>query len=76
MANRITIKGSVPAESWADVFRCFVSQGVRLIPKKLKLGIDFELLFADGQNVKADDPAVKAMEEAARQLGLEMEIEE
>jgi hypothetical protein len=76
MATRITINGSVPAESWADVFRCFVSQGVRLNPKKLKLGIDFELLFADGQNVKADDPAVKAMEEAARQLGLDIEIQE
>ncbi len=76
MANRITIKGSVPAESWADVFRCFVSQSVRLNPKKLKLGIDFELVFDDEQKVKLDESSVKAMKEAARQLGLKMEVEE
>ncbi|MCU0784170.1 MAG: DUF499 domain-containing protein [Verrucomicrobia bacterium] len=75
-AKRITISGSVPAESWSDVFRCFVNPGVRLNPKKLKLGIDFELVFDDGQKVKLDEPSIKAMKEAARQLGLEMEVEE
>ena len=75
-AKRIAISGSVPAESWSDVFRCFVNPGVRLNPKKLKLGVDFELVFDDEQKVKLDEPSIKAMKEAARQLGLDMEVEE
>ena len=75
-AKRITINGSVPAESWADVFKCFVGPAARMNPKKLKLGIDFELVFDDGQKVKLDEPAITMMKEAARQLGLDIAIEE
>jgi hypothetical protein len=75
-AKRITIKGEVPVESWADVFRSFVGPGARLNPKKLKLGIDFELVFDEGQQVKLDEPSIKAMQEAARQLGLEIKFPE
>jgi hypothetical protein len=53
-----------------------VNPGVRLNPKKLKLGVDFELVFDDEQKVKLDEPSIKAMKEAARQLGLDMEVEE
>ena len=60
------------AENWPDVFRCFVAPGVRLNLRKLQLGIDFQFETQDGQPLNLDDPAVKAMIESARQLGLEL----
>jgi hypothetical protein len=73
--KKIVVSGSVPLESWSDLFRCFVNPAARLNPKKLGLGVEIELVFGDDQNVKADDAAVKGMKEAARQLGLEMDVE-
>jgi hypothetical protein len=43
--------------------------------KRLRLGIDFELETQDGQPLDENDPTLKAMKEAARQLGLELEEE-
>jgi hypothetical protein len=73
--KKITISGSVPIESWAELFRCFVKPSNDLNPKKLKLGVDFELVFDDEQNVGSDSPSIRAMKEAARQLGLEINIQ-
>ena len=38
--------------------------------KKLRLGINFELVSQDDQPIEEGNQALKAMEEAARQLGL------
>jgi len=69
--RRVTIKGSVPAESWGDVFRCFVGPAARMGLKRLRLGIDFCLETPDGQPLAEDDPKLKAIRESVRQLGLE-----
>jgi hypothetical protein len=74
--KKITITGTVPIESWHELFRCFVKPSADLKPRKLKLGIDFELVFGDDQNVRADSPVIRAMKEAARQLGLEIDVPE
>jgi len=74
--KKIVISGSVPLESWSGVFRCFRSPGARMNPKKLGLGVEIEVAFGDDQNVKADDASVKGMKEAARQLGLEIDVQE
>ncbi len=71
--RRITIKGDVPAEIWSDVFRAFVGPGARMNLKVLKLGIDFEMETQDSQPLDESDPVLKAIEEAARQLGLPLE---
>jgi hypothetical protein len=71
--RRIAIKGDVPAESWSDVFRAFVVPGARMNLKVLKLGINFEMETQDSQPLDESDPALKAIEEAARQLGLILE---
>lgn len=42
---------------------------------KLGLGVQFEMVLPDDRPLSADDPAVKTMKEAARQLGLEFEID-
>jgi hypothetical protein len=68
--SRIAIQGNVALESWADLFRSFVGPGARMGLKKLRLGIDFELITQDGQPLDENDPRLKAMIEAARQLGL------
>jgi hypothetical protein len=60
-------------ESWADVFRCFVSPAARLSPKQLRLGIDFEIELSPP--LGEDHGTLKAMREAARQFGLELEEE-
>lgn len=68
--RRVTIKGDVPMESWADVFRCFVSPAVRLSPRHLRLGIDFEIELS--APLGEDHGTLKAMREAARQFGLDL----
>ena len=73
--RRITIAGEVPLDSWSDVFRSFVSPAARMGLKKLRLGIDFELVTQDGQPLDENAPALKAMKEAARQLGLKLKEE-
>ena len=42
----------------------------------LKLGIEFELEADPGSPLSPDDPALKAMRESARQLGLKIEEKE
>jgi hypothetical protein len=55
------------------VFRCFVSPAVRLNPKTLCLGIDFNLELSAPTD--AEQATLKAMREAARQFGLELDEE-
>ena len=73
--RRIRIRGTVPLESWADVFRSFVSPAARLGPKRLRLGVDFEIEVSEQHPLDAEDPTMKRMWEAAQQLGLEFEVE-
>jgi hypothetical protein len=73
--HRIRITGQVPLDSWADVFRSFVSPAARMNLKKMRLGVDFELETRDDESLTPDDPTLKAMDESARQLGLEIEKE-
>jgi len=69
--NHMTIKGDVFIENWAEIFRCFIITGRNMNLKKLRLGIDFEMEIQDGVLLDESDPKIKAMEEAARQLGLD-----
>jgi hypothetical protein len=73
--KRIRISGAVELESWADIFRCFVSPAARMNLKKLRLGIDLEIEAQEAQPLDQDDPALKAMRESARQLGLHVDEE-
>ncbi len=70
---RLMISGSVSLDNWSEIFRCFISPAARMNLKRLRLGIHFELEAHDSQSLDPNDPAVKAMKEAARQLGLEFE---
>ena len=74
--RRIIIRGNVPPESWSDVFRSFVNPAVRMQLRALKLGIEFELEANPSAPLSPDDPALKAMRESARQLGLKIDEEE
>src|SRR5262249_36152962 len=68
----VSIAGTVPLESWTEVFRCFVGPAARLGLKPLELGIAFKLVAQDSQPLDPDHPTIKAMREAARQLGIEI----
>ncbi len=74
--KKIVISGAVPPESWADLFRSFVSPAARMHLKHLRLGIQFELEPTADQPMSEDDPAVKAMKESAQQLSLDLDVEE
>ena len=74
--KRIKITGKVPLESWSDLFRCFINPAARMNLKKLDLGVEFEMVPGNEQKLPTDHPTVKAMQESARQLGLEIEIDE
>ncbi len=76
LIRRFTVRGSVPVENYGELFRCFVGPAARMNLKKLHLGVQFEMVAGEGQELNAEDPAFKAMKEAARQLGLTFEIEE
>jgi hypothetical protein len=68
----VQIRDNVPLESWTDLFRCLISPAARLKLKSLQLGIDIKLLARDDQPLDANDATLKAMREAAQQLGLEI----
>jgi len=74
--RKLTIQGIVSVDNWAEIFRCFIAPAVRMGLKNLRLGINFELEAPDGKPLDANDPAVKAMKESARQLGVEVEEDE
>jgi Protein of unknown function (DUF499) len=75
VVRRFVIRGAVPQESWADIFRCFVGPAARMHLKRLHLGIQFELEASADKPLDADDPMLKGMREAAKQLGLSLEQE-
>lgn len=69
------VRGAVPVENWGELFRCFVGPAARMNLKKLRLGVQFEMQLPEGTAMSKNDPALKAMKEAAQQLGLTLEIE-
>ncbi|GIW42728.1 MAG: hypothetical protein KatS3mg077_0010 [Candidatus Binatia bacterium] len=73
--RRVVVRGSVPVESWSELFRCFVGPAARMNLKKLGIGVHFEMVLPEDRPLSENDPALKAMKEAARQLGLELHVE-
>jgi len=73
--HSIRIGGDVPVEHWADLFTCFVNPGVKMRPKKLRIGVEFDIELPAEQGVDESDPAFKSMQESARQLGLDFSSE-
>jgi hypothetical protein len=74
--RRFSVRGTVPVESWGDLFRCFVNPAARMQLGKLRLGIQFEMEAGADKTVDPNDPTIKAMREAARQLGLDFDVDE
>ena len=71
--KRVRISGTVSLENWTEIFRCFINPATHMNLKGLRLGIDFEMEAQDDEPLDTNDPAFKAMKEAARQLGLKLE---
>lgn len=65
--KRFSVRGAVPVENYGELFRCFVGPAARMNLKRLHLGIHFEMEVPEGQALDPNDPALKAMKEAARQ---------
>jgi hypothetical protein len=76
LAKKITNSRPVLMESCHELFRCFVRPSADLKLQRVKLGVDFELAVGPDQVVAADNPAIRVMQEAARQLGLEIDVQE
>ncbi len=74
--RRFVVRGNVPVENWGELFRCFVGPAARMNLKKLGLGVQFEMVLPEGRMMSENDPDLKAMKEAARQLGLTFEVGE
>ena len=74
--THFSVRGTVPVESWGELFRCFVGPATRMNLKKLQLGIEFDMEVPEGAKLGADDPRLKAMKESARQLGLDFGVGE
>jgi len=73
--RRVVVSGTVPVENWSELFRCFVGPAARMNLKKLGLGVQFEMVLPEDRPLIENDPALKAMKEAARQLGLKFDTE-
>lgn len=76
MVRRLVVHGEVPVESWAELFRCFVGPAAKMHLKELGLGVRFEMALHDDRAMGENHAELKAMKEAARQLGLKLQIEE
>ena len=72
---RFTVSGSVPVENYADLFRCFINHAMSM-HLKIKPNVHFEVEVPNGKQLDVNDSALKAMQEAARQLGLSFKTEE
>ncbi len=73
--RRLVVRGDVSVENWSELFRCFVGPAARMNLKKLGLGVEFEMVFPDDGALSENDPALKAMQEAAHQLNLCFDVE-
>lgn len=74
--KRFVVRGAVPVDNYGEIFRCFVGPATKMNLKKLRLGIQFEMETGEGKELDPTDTAIKSMKEAARQLGLDFEVEE
>ena len=74
--QRFVLQGEVPIESWGELFRCFVAPAARMNLKRLGLGVQFEMVLPEDGALSENDPALKTMKEAARQLGLTIRFDE
>jgi hypothetical protein len=72
----IRISGDVPVENWADIFRCFISPSARMDLQQLKLGVEVVLIAKPKKPLDPDHPTVKALIESARELGLDLKLDE
>lgn len=73
--RKLGVRGTVPVESWSELFRCFINPAVNLNLKTLRLGIHFEMEPSDTNPLDRNAPQLKSIEESARQLGLKLNIE-
>ena len=73
--RRIVVKGTIPIAKYGDVFRLFAGPANRIQPKRFDVGLHLEIEPADNRSIDQNHPAVKQMREAARQLGLEFEVD-
>lgn len=73
--RRFVVRGNVLVENWGELFRCFVGPAARMNLKKLQLGVQFEMVLPEDRALSVNDPTLNAMKEAARQLGLSLEVE-
>ena len=74
--RRFKVSGAVSVENYGELFRCFVGPAARMNLNKLNLGIQFEMETFPDKELDSNDPSLKAMQEAARQLGIKLETEE
>ncbi|MBI3910337.1 MAG: ATP-binding protein [Armatimonadetes bacterium] len=74
--GRLTVSGNVSIENYGELFRCFISPAARMNLRNLKIGVSFEMEPNPESAPADDDPAIKAMQEAARQLGLDFSVGE
>lgn len=68
--QRFVVQGDVPVESWTELFRCFVGPAAKMKLTKLRLGVQFEMILPENGALSENNPAFKAMQESAIQLGL------
>jgi len=59
----------------AELFRCFAGTAVRMRRKGLRLDMQFDLATQPGKGLDPNDSTLKAMREAARQLGRAFDTE-
>lgn len=76
VVRQVNIGGSVPVENWAELFRCFIGPAARMQLKKLDLKVQFRMEARADTPLCPDARALKAMREAAKQLGLNFETNE
>ncbi|MFB3855489.1 MAG: ATP-binding protein [Vicinamibacterales bacterium] len=74
--RQLVVRGQVPVENWGELFRCFVGPAARMNLKRLELGVQFRMVLPEDRPLSESDPTLKAMKEAARQLGLAFEAGE
>jgi len=72
--KRLTVHGEIPIENYPMLFDSFVRHANTMRVKKL--GVQLVMNLQEHGGLDASDPMVEAFKEAAKQLGLTLDIEE
>ena len=72
--RRVCIEGMVPLESYNELARCFIDPAIGMNLKRLRLHVELVFEAEYCNPIVLSDSSIDAMQETARQFGLDLVV--